>query len=69
EKKEGILNQASDSEFSQLNDEFVQRCFSQIIEEDEFQFLTEQTGLWQSLLQPMLDHIVPDSDEESGEGK
>jgi exodeoxyribonuclease V gamma subunit len=69
EKKEGILNQASDSEFSQLNDEFVQRCFSQIIEKDEFQFLTEQTGLWQNLLQPMLDHIVPDSDEVAGEGK
>ena len=65
EKKEGILNQASDSEFSQLNDEFVQRCFSQIIEEDEFQFLTEQTALWQSLLQPLLDHMVTDRDDEA----
>ena len=69
EKKEGILHQASDSEFSQLNDEFVQRCFAQVIEEDEFQFLTEQTSLWQSLLQPLLDHIVPDSEDEAGEGK
>ncbi|MBL4799038.1 MAG: exodeoxyribonuclease V subunit gamma [Oleispira sp.] len=68
EKREGILNQASDSEFSQLNDEFVQRCFSQIIEEDEFQFLTEQTSLWQSILQPLLDHTVTDRDEE-GESK
>ena len=70
EKKEGILHTASDSEFSQLNDEFVQRCFSHALAEDEFQFLNDHIALWQSILQPLLDHkIVEQEDREQEKGE
>jgi exodeoxyribonuclease V gamma subunit len=62
EKKAGILDKALDSEFSELNDEFVQRCFAQIIEEDYVGFLSAQESLWHSLLAPLLEHRV--SEEE-----
>ena len=68
EKKESILHQASDSEFSQLNDEFVQRCFSKVLAEDEFQFLNDHISLWQALLQPLLDHKVLEQDEDEQGG-
>jgi exodeoxyribonuclease V gamma subunit len=58
EKQEGILEKALDSEFSELNDEFVQRCFAQIIEEDYVGFLSAQESLWQGLLAPLLEHRV-----------
>jgi exodeoxyribonuclease V gamma subunit len=62
EKQAGILDKALDSEFSELNDEFVQRCFAQIIEKDYVGFLSAQENLWQSLLAPLLEHKV--SEEE-----
>jgi len=70
DKREAILSKASDSEFSELNDEFVWRCFSNPLEEDELTFLTAQAGLWQHLLQPLLDHRVTEEDNvESDDGK
>ena len=64
DKREAILIKASDSEFSELNDEFVWRCFSQSLEEDELAFLSNQDGMWQTLLQPLLDHTVEKQEEE-----
>ena len=63
EKQAGILDKALDSEFSELNDEFVQRCFAQIIEEDYVGFLSAQESLWQSLLAPLLEHRVSEEDD------
>jgi exodeoxyribonuclease V gamma subunit len=58
EKQAGMLDKALDSEFSELNDEFVQRCFAQIIEEDYVGFLSAQESLWHSLLAPLLEYRV-----------
>ena len=63
EKQEGVLGKSLDSEFSELNDEFVQRCFDQVIEEDYVGFLSAQTALWQELLAPLLEHLVNHDDE------
>ena len=63
EKQAGMLDTALDSEFSELNDEFVQRCFAQIIEEDYVGFLSAQESLWQSLLAPLLEHRVSEEDD------
>ncbi len=67
EKQEGVLDKALDSEFSELNDEFVQRCFSQTIEEDYVGFLSAQNSMWQGLLTPLLEHRVSEDadDKES----
>ena len=62
DKQEGVLDSALDSEFSELNDEFVQRCFSAEINQDYLNFLNAQLGLWQGLLTPLLDHRI--SEEE-----
>jgi hypothetical protein len=64
EKQEGILGKALDSEFSELNDEFVQRCFSQMLEEDYIGFLSTQNSMWQGLLEPLLEHRVNEDDDE-----
>jgi exodeoxyribonuclease V gamma subunit len=69
EKQAGILDTALDSEFSELNDEFVQRCFAQIIEKDYVGFLLAQESLWQSLLAPLLEHKVEDRVSEEKNGK
>lgn len=63
EKQEGILEKSLDSEFSELNDEFVQRCFSQAIDEDYVEFLSAQASLWQELLAPLIEHLVNESDD------
>jgi hypothetical protein len=63
EKQEGILEKSLDSEFSELNDEFVQRCFSQAIDEDYVEFLSAQASLWQKLLAPLIEHLVNESDD------
>ena len=62
DKQEGVLDSALDSEFSELNDDFVQRCFSTEINQDYLSFLNFQLGLWQGLLTPLLDHRI--SEEE-----
>ena len=68
EKQEGILDKALDSEFSELNDEFVQRCFSQAIEEDYVGFLSAQNSTWKGLLAPLLEHRVSeDADEKESQ--
>jgi len=64
EKQEGILDKALDSEFSELNDEFVQRCFAQTIEEDYVGFLSAQHDMWQGLLAPLLEHRVSEEADE-----
>jgi exonuclease V gamma subunit len=64
EKQEDILGKALDSEFSELHDEFVQRCFSQMLEEDYFGFLSTQNSMWQGLLEPLLEHRVNEDDDE-----
>jgi len=64
EKQEGVLDKALDSEFSELNDEFVQRCFAQTIEDDHVKFLSDHKSLWQGLLAPLLDHSVSDDADE-----
>jgi exodeoxyribonuclease V gamma subunit len=67
EKQESILDKALDSEFSELNDEFVQRCFAQTIEDDYVGFLSAQHAMWQGLLAPLLEHRVSEDadDKES----
>jgi exonuclease V gamma subunit len=69
EKQAGILDTALDSEFSELNDEFVQRCFAQVIEKDYVGFLSAQENLWQGLLAPLLEHKVEDRVSEEKNGK
>jgi exonuclease V gamma subunit len=64
EKQEEVLDKSLDSEFSELNDEFVQRCFDQVVEEDHVGFLSAQTALWQELLAPLLEHLVNEDDSE-----
>ncbi len=67
EKQPAVLEKSQDSEFAEMNDEFVQRCFSAAINSDLTGFLTAQTSLWQQLLAPLLDHRVED-DEETKRG-
>jgi exodeoxyribonuclease V gamma subunit len=69
EKQAGILDTALDSEFSELNDEFVQRCFAHIIEKDYVGFLSAQESMWQGLLAPLLEHKVEDRVSEEKNGK
>jgi exodeoxyribonuclease V gamma subunit len=69
EKQAGILDTALDSEFSELNDEFVQRCFAQVIEKDYVGFLSAQESMWQGLLAPLLEHKVEDRVSEEKNDK
>lgn len=65
EKQEGILESALDSEYSELNDEFVQRCFSQAIEDDYVAFLSKHEALWQGILEPLFEHKIASESEQA----
>lgn len=67
EKQEGVLDKALDSEFSELNNDAVQRCFSHEITKDYIEFLKAHSGLWHELLGLLLEHRV--GDDAAGEEK
>lgn len=70
EKQQGILEQSQDSEFGEMNNEFVQRCFGDEINSTVVEFLMEHTSLWQKLLSPLFDHQVKeDSDAKKSSEK
>jgi exodeoxyribonuclease V gamma subunit len=56
DKADELLANASANEYSELNDEYVWRCFSDVLLEDEMNFLSSQISQWQQIIQPMLDH-------------
>lgn len=66
EKQLEVLEKSQDSEFSEVNNEFVQRCFAEEINSDLVEFLSQHTTLWQKLLAPLLDHLVSDDDSNKG---
>ena len=66
EKQLEVLEKSQDSEFSEVNNEFVQRCFAEEINSNLVEFLSQHTTLWQKLLAPLLDHLVTDDESSSG---
>lgn len=66
EKQLEVLEKSQDSEFSEVNNEFVQRCFAEEINSNLVGFLSQHTTLWQKLLAPLLDHLVTDDESSSG---
>ncbi len=65
EKKLEVLGKSQDSEFSEINNEFVQRCFGEAINSNAVEFLMEHTPLWEKTLAPLFDYLVNDDDVAS----
>ena len=60
EKQLDVLEKSQDSEFGEMNNEFVQRCFGEQINADLVGFLLAHTSLWQQILSPLLDYMLSD---------
>lgn len=68
EKQITVLEKSQDSEFGDIQNECVQRCFGDEINADLVGFLLAHTSLWQRVLSPLLDHKLSD-ETKKGESK